>query len=47
MSIMYCEKHDEHFDSDFVEECKYCEEEVAEEIPQFKGTREQLSNLKI
>jgi len=24
MSIMYCEKHDEHFDSDFHTECEEC-----------------------
>lgn len=24
MSIMFCHKHDEYFDSDFVEDCEVC-----------------------
>ena len=27
MSIMRCEKHDEEYDSDFVEDCPKCTEE--------------------
>lgn len=27
MSIIYCEKHHRHFDSDFDSECPECEEE--------------------
>ena len=27
MSIMYCEKHDRRWDSDFLEECPQCENE--------------------
>lgn len=27
MSIIYCEKHHRHYDSDFDEECPGCEEE--------------------
>lgn len=27
MSIIYCDKHDKHFDSDFEEDCPKCEEE--------------------
>lgn len=29
MSIMYCEKHDRRWDSDFLEECPICENEYA------------------
>lgn len=29
MSIMYCDKHDRHYDSDFTE-CAECEDEQAE-----------------
>jgi hypothetical protein len=31
MSIIYCEKHDLHWDSDFLEECPQCENEHPEE----------------
>ena len=31
MSIMYCDKHDEYYDSDFVCECSFCEEEMSEQ----------------
>ncbi len=31
MSIIYCEKHDLRWDSDFLEECPQCENEHPEE----------------
>ena len=30
MSIIYCDIHDEHFDSDYDTDCRYCEEEAVE-----------------
>ena len=33
MSIIYCEKHDRRWDSDFLMECPACENEPAEEEP--------------
>ena len=48
MSMMYCHKHDNHFDSDYHTECPVCEDEPeVEEIPMFKGTREALDKLTI
>lgn len=44
---MYCDIHHRHFDSDYETDCPECEEEDIPEIPQMKGTREALDNLKL
>ena len=40
MSMMYCHKHDEHWDSDFMDECPGCEHDYPEHI---KGTTRLLT----
>ena len=32
MSIIYCEKHDRRWDSDYLEDCPICEIEVVDRI---------------
>lgn len=47
MSMMYCDIHHRHFDSDFETDCPECEEEEVAEIPGFEGTREDLDKISI
>lgn len=43
MSIIYCEKHDLRWDSDFLEECPQCSDDREEEFPS-KETDEKLDD---